>query len=74
MNWFFAEQSVLKLLWYTVSKVKNLVKSDIVKAGVGDGIGIADEIRGLVEIRKKLIEKFENMQSNSQQFLAEYYK
>lgn len=120
-----------------VSKAKNLVKSDIVKAGVGAlllgfkmddvvkiedvrnyynnrltqlnseiltkgenpspieqylldkfnaeigycnlamfkaGIGIADEIRGLVEIGKKHIEKFENMQSTSQQFLAGYYK
>jgi len=120
-----------------VSKAKNLVKSDIVKAGVGAlllgfkmddvmkiedvrsyyhdrltqlnseiltkgekpspielflldkfnaeigycnlalykaGIGIADEIRGLVEIGKKHIEKFENMQSTSQQFSAGYYK
>ena len=38
------------------------------------GIGIADEIRGLVEIGKKHIEKFENMQSTSQQFLAGFYK
>ena len=38
------------------------------------GIGVVDEIRGLVEIGKKHIEKFENMQSTSQQFSAGYYK
>lgn len=38
------------------------------------GIGVVDEIKGLVEIGKKHIEKFENMQSTSQQFSAGYYK
>ena len=38
------------------------------------GIGVVDEIKGLVEIGKKHIEKFENMQGTSQQFSTGYYK
>ena len=35
------------------------------------GIGIADEMRGLVEIGKRHIEKYENMRKTSQQFSAD---